>query len=311
MSDEKHGTRQGSSVGRGEDGRPPMNPSPIDKMPPIHVAALFPEVSGRLVELLRSLRADEWHLRTVSSRRTVKDIAAHLLDGSLRRLSMQRDGYSPPDGSGKPESDETLMDFLNRLNAEWEAGTRRLSPRVLADLIEWADAQLAGLFQSLNPRGPAIFPVAWAGEERSENWMDVARDYTEKWHHTQQVFDATGRPSTIMNRRLGHPCLDIFMRALPFTFREADAAEGTVVGVSVLGEAGGGWYIERRRGGWRQVAEPPRPAKAVVTMGQDTAWKVVTKRRSRDDTLRQFADIQIVGDRELGVHALDMVSVMA
>ena len=37
--------------------------------------------------------------------------------------------------------------------------------------------------------------------------MDMARDYTEKWHHTQQIFDATKRPSTIMSRRLGHVIL--------------------------------------------------------------------------------------------------------
>jgi hypothetical protein len=61
-------------------------------MPPIFVADLFPEVSRRLVELLRSLCAEEWQKPTVSSRRTVKDIASRLLDGSLRRLSMQCDG---------------------------------------------------------------------------------------------------------------------------------------------------------------------------------------------------------------------------
>src|ERR1051325_2201296 len=134
-------------------------------MPPILVADLFPEVTNRLVELLRSLSPDEWHLVTVSSRRTVKDIASHLLDGSLRRLSMQRDCYRPADGRSQPRADEPLMDFLNRLNDEWETGARRLSPKVLVDLIEWADVQLAELFQSLDPRGPAIFPVAWAGEE--------------------------------------------------------------------------------------------------------------------------------------------------
>lgn len=207
-------------------------------MPPILVADLVPEVTRRLVELLRSLSAEEWQLPTVSSRRTVKDIASHLLDGSLRRLSMQRDGYRPADGRTQPRADEPLVDFLNRLNDEWETGTRRLSTKVLVDLIEWADAQLADLFGSLDPHVPAIFPVAWAGEGQSENWMDVARDYTEKWHHTQQIFDATQRPSTVMNRRLGHPCLDIFMRALPFTFRSADAKVGSVVTVAVTGEAG-------------------------------------------------------------------------
>jgi hypothetical protein len=74
-------------------------------LPPILVADLFPEVTSRLVALLRSLSPDEWQRATVSSRRTVKDIASHLLDGSLRRLSMQRDGYRP---AGEP-----LVGFLN------------------------------------------------------------------------------------------------------------------------------------------------------------------------------------------------------
>ena len=51
-------------------------------MPPIPVADLFPKISIRLVDLLWSLSTEEWHLPTVSSRRTVKDIAHHLLDGS-------------------------------------------------------------------------------------------------------------------------------------------------------------------------------------------------------------------------------------
>lgn len=280
-------------------------------MPPILVADLFPEVTSRLLELLRSLSPDEWHLPTVSSRRTVKDIASHLLDGSLRRLSMQRDGYRPDDGRSQPRAGEPLVDFLTRLNDEWETGTRRLSPKVLTDLIEWADRQLANLFRSLDPQGEAIFPVAWAGEDRSENWMDVARDYTEKWHHTQQIFDATQRPSTIMTRKLGHPCLDIFMRALPFTFRVVEAEPGSLVTVAVTGEAGGNWHVERRTGGWAQIADPTRLAAATVTMDQGTAWKLVTKRRSPEANRQQFPDVRITGDEALGQNVLRMVSVMA
>lgn len=280
-------------------------------MPPILVAHLFPEITRRLLCLLKSLDDEEWQHPTVSSRRTVKDIASHLLDGSLRRLSTQWDGYRPNDGRSQPRPDEPLMDFLNRINDEWEIGTRRLSPKVLIDLIEWADIQMAELFQSLDPHGPAIFPVAWAGEQQSENWMDVARDYTEKWHHTQQIFEATHRPSTIIERSLFHPCLDIFLRALPFTFRSVAAAPATVVTVSIDGEAGGKWHIEKSSTGWEQTAEASRPAAATVTMDQDTAWKLVTKRRSRDVIRRQFPDVRIDGDQSLGVHVLEMVSVMA
>jgi len=280
-------------------------------MPPILVAPLFPEVTTQLLKLLRSLKPDEWQLPTVSSRRTVKDIASHLLDGSLRRLSMQRDGYRPLDGNSQPRAGEPLMDSLNRLNDEWETGTRRLSPQVLIELTAWADAQLAELFQSLNPHAPAIFPVAWAGESQSENWTDVARDYTEKWHHTQQIFDATGRSSTIMNRRLGHPCFDTFMRALPFTFQSVEAATGSVVAVIVTGEAGGEWRLQQTENGWEQISARHHAPTTTVTMDQNTYWKLVTKRRSHDAIVQQFPYIQITGDNALGQTVLDMVSVMA
>ena len=73
--------------------------------------------------------------------------------------------------------------------------------------------------------------------------MDVARDYTEKWHHTQQIFEAVGTPSTITGSRLFHPCLDTFLRALPFTYRNVQAEDGTSVVVSIYGEAGGDWFL--------------------------------------------------------------------
>jgi len=280
-------------------------------MPPIQIAPLFPEISRHLVALLRSLTPDEWRLPTVSSRRQVKDIATHLLDGSLRRLSMQRDGYDANAPETRPQPGETLVAFLTRLNDDWEVGTRRLSPRVLTDLIEWADRQLADLFGSLDPEGPAIFPVAWAGEEQSRNWMDVARDYTEKWHHTQQIFDATGRTSSITSRHLFHPCLDIFCRALPYTYRDVSAPDGTVVTLAVTGEAGGEWHIRRGAAGWEQLATTSATPAARVTMDQETAWKLVTKRRPREAALQQFPGIEIAGDESLGGHLLDMVSVMA
>src|SRR5262249_38731340 len=160
------------------------------------------------------------------------------------------------------------------------------------------------LFRSLDPHGPAPFPVSWAGEDRSKNWMDAAREYTEKWHHTQQIFEATGCPSTILDRRLGYPCLDIFMRALPIAFRGASSLPGGVVTVCVTGEAGGSWHMERQAAGWAQIPEAPRSPAATVTMDQDTAWKLVTKRRGRDAARQEFPGIRFDGDESLGMHVL-------
>jgi len=113
-----------------------------------------------------------------------------------------------------------------------------------------------------------------------------------------------------MDQRLGIPCFDIFMRALRFTYRNVDAAMGSFVTVKAVGEAGGTWYVERQAEGWRQVAQSQRTSTATVTKGQDTAWRILTKRRNLDDVLRQFPGMTIEGDKELGCHALTMVSVM-
>lgn len=278
---------------------------------PLAVGHLFPDVSQRLIALLDSLDDAEWRLPTLSSGRCVKDVAAHLLDGSLRRLSLQRDAYVPPKGQGEPQRDETLLDYLTRLNREWETATRRLSPRVLCRLIEWADEELSRFFQSLDPHGKAVFSVAWAGEDASLNWMDLAREYSEKWHHTQQIFDATARPSTIVERRLFFPCLDVFLRALPYTFQQVAAPQGSAVSVKITGEAGGEWSVTRSGESWVLAPRASGAPTAQFTIDQDDAWKLFTKRLDRAEAIRRFPSIRIEGDTELGSHVIDMVSVMA
>jgi len=149
---------------------------------PILTAHLFPELSQRLIALLDSLDAADWE-RPVSPAWAVRDVAAHLLDGSLRRLSAQRDGHRDRAAGQDSAGYADLLGYLNRLNADWVQAAARLSPRVLTDLIRSNDQQLAALFAALDPQSDALWPVAWAGEEVSRNWFDVAREYTEKWHH--------------------------------------------------------------------------------------------------------------------------------
>ncbi len=164
---------------------------------------------------------------------------------------------------------------------------------------------------SRDPFAPAIFPVAWAGEEASLNWFDVARDYTEKWHHTQQIFDAVARPSTIMTRRLYHPCVVTFLRAVPFTFRDVAAADGTVVVVAVTGDAGGARQIVRHGDAWRLKEAGDATCSAKVLIPQADAWQVFTKCRTPEAALAQFPDIRVEEDPQLGRRVLSIVSIMA
>ncbi|HEY0899336.1 MAG TPA: maleylpyruvate isomerase N-terminal domain-containing protein, partial [Sphingobacteriaceae bacterium] len=83
----------------------------------IEVLHLFPRLNERLMELLRGLNQEQWQKPTVCKRWTVKDIAAHLLDTSLRRLSSGRDGYKAP--FPQVHSYGELVQHLNSLNAIW------------------------------------------------------------------------------------------------------------------------------------------------------------------------------------------------
>ena len=84
---------------------------------PILVAHLYPQIETRLIKLLRSLSPEDWLRPTICPGWSVKDIAAHLLDTSLRRLSMARDGFfgEAPENA---DSYDGLVRFLDRLNAD-------------------------------------------------------------------------------------------------------------------------------------------------------------------------------------------------
>jgi hypothetical protein len=53
--------------------------------------------------------------------------------------------------------------------------------------MEVATKSLAELHASRDPFAMAPYGVSWAGEEKSANWFDTAREFTERWHHQQQI----------------------------------------------------------------------------------------------------------------------------
>src|SRR5919204_3439565 len=147
---------------------------------PIFAAHLFEKLESSLLELLNSLSPEDWEKQTVAPKWKVKDVAAHLLDTQLRKISICRDGYV----SEQPNlsTDDGLVDFINRLNAGGVEIYRRLSPPLLTELMAVASKQTVAYHQSLDPFAEAHFPVTWAGESRSQNWFDTASELTERWH---------------------------------------------------------------------------------------------------------------------------------
>jgi len=121
----------------------------IEPLKPILTAHLFPKLDGMLVELLRSLAPEDWEKQTVSPKWKVKDVAAHLLDTSLRGVSVGRDGYVVE--SPRITSAADLAAFIIRLDSEGVIVYRRLSPLVLIRLVEVAAKSLAEFHASRDP----------------------------------------------------------------------------------------------------------------------------------------------------------------
>ena len=257
-----------------------------------------------LIELLRSLTQQEWDAQTVSPKWKVKDVAAHLLDTQLRKLSLARDRYAAK--SPAIDASFDLVAFINQLNAKGVAIYARLSPTVLISLMELASRESVAYHQSLDPFAPAQFNVSCAGEEVSLNWFDTAREFTERWHHQQQIRLAVNRPG-ILTPELYHPVLDCFMRALPHTYRDVPAAPRTLLRFDVSGECGGTWWLFGDGHAWRLVTESLGQRVSRITIPQAIAWRIFTK---GIDKTSAATEISLEGDRTLGLHILSMKAIV-
>jgi uncharacterized protein (TIGR03083 family) len=235
--------------------------------------ALFRPVSTELVTLLRGLAPEDFDRPTIAGSWLVRDVVAHIVDLTFRRLSFHRDRMTPPPPTRPINSDRDFVAFINDLNAQWVTASRRFSPRVLTDLLERGSTDLADWFESLPLEAPALFGVSWAGEQQSAGWFDIGREFVEVWHHQQQIRLAVGAP-LLTDPHYLRPVLDISLRALPHAFRQAGAAGDTVV-IEISGNAGGTWTLVREADGWLLRNGDTDAASVRVKLDDDAAWRLL------------------------------------
>jgi uncharacterized protein (TIGR03083 family) len=277
----------------------------LDPVGPIEVVDLFPTLSDELLNVLRELQPTDWERPTVCSPWTVKDVAAHLLGGSLSRLwkPEQRPTSSEPSSLGFEE----LLDLINRQNEDWVQAARRISPEMLVELLELTDRRLYEHFRSLGPHEKAGISVAWASEDLAPNWLDMAREFTEKWLHQQHIREAVGLP-LLVERKWLSPVLETFMYALPRTFRNERYEDGTSVSVQITGEAGGQWSLVKNPSQWQLFKGLVPETNVIVELDQDLAWRLFTKGITPGIALHR---VRVKGDISLGERVLDTVAIMA
>jgi hypothetical protein len=196
---------------------------------------------------------------------------------------------------------------VNRLNAEGVAYAGRLSPRLMTDLLEVIEGWVADYVASLPPHGEAHFPVAWANESRSEHWMDIGREYTERWHHQMQIRRAVGAPALLLERQWLEPLLDLSVRAFPRAYAQVQAAPGAGVVFRVSGDGDYAWSVIRGDAGWMVARGALPDASATVSVDADTAWKLLYNALNTETAAARAV---ITGDHALALPLLQARSVM-
>jgi uncharacterized protein (TIGR03083 family) len=275
---------------------------------PISTVEPIREIDEALETLLESLDDDAWRRPAVKDWR-VRDVAAHLLDGNLRRLSLDRDqhqpeGTPPPDD---PESFQSWVELLNRLNADWTKAAQRLSPAVILQLLRVTNADVSSYFESLDPDAPAAFEVGWARPGESKVWLDVAREYTEKWHHQQQIRDAVGQPRLDAPHLL-RPLIETLLRAVPLAYESVGAETGTRVLIVATDLAGDGWLLKKDDAWNLYGARDNTTADATIRMTSEVMWRFLMKQTPPDGAR---ASAEISGTPELVTPFFEAVAVMA
>ena len=238
---------------------------------------LFPRERAALLEVLSSLDDAEWQLPTACPGWTVHDLALHLLNDDLRYLAGKRDGYSSPHGPvvAPPYGRAEVTALVNELNQRWIDGARWMSPRQLMELLAQSGEELARYLETVE-MGAIGMVVDWVGPEPAPVWVDVAREFTERWMHQQQIRDAAGRPP-LYDRWAIYPVFDSFMLALPHALRAVEAPVGANVHLTIRGEAGCTWIVRRAEAGWEFGADRGVEPFAAVSLDQDDAWRLFTR----------------------------------
>ena len=269
---------------------------PLESPADIDTRGLFRPVSDALVTLLRGLPVQDWDRPTIAGGWVVRDIVAHMLDTTLRRLSFHRDAMPPPPPPHEIRSERDFVAFINGINAQWVTASKRLSPRVLTDLYERASNEAADWWEALPLTAPALFSVSWAGESVSAGWFDIGREFTEQWHHQQQIrmaVDADG----LADPRYLRAVLEVSVRGLPHAFRDVPAEPGATATIHISGASGSDWTLEREPARWMLWrGETPAPT-VRIRMDDHTAWQLLYNALSDSDAER---GIQIEGRTELG-----------
>ncbi|HJY61666.1 MAG TPA: maleylpyruvate isomerase N-terminal domain-containing protein [Streptosporangiaceae bacterium] len=256
--------------------------------PPRDYAGLFAVERDRLTELLAGLQAPDWERPSPCPGWTVLGLCCHLVGDDLGLLARNRDGFlGTPARAG---SEAEFAAWLDELQAEWVRAARRLSPRLVTDLLRCAGPQISVMFAGEDVRGRTA-SVSWAGPDLVPAWLGQARELSEYWIHRQQILQALGRPSDL-RADLAGPVLDALRWAYPYRLAGALARPGDTVSISVTGPLARTWHLVAAETGWQFDDRPGPRLAGSLAMNAEQAWRLLTNNMPAAGQ----ADLRVSGD---------------
>lgn len=265
--------------------------------PAVDVVALLEPERAALLDLLDGCDDAGWRAPTACPGWSVHHLALHLVHDDLRRLSAARDGHA---GTWvEATSLDQLVARLDEVNQAWvRVAATTVSPRLTRELLAWLAEPTRAWLAGLDPEAEGA-SVTWAGPGPHPNWLDVAREYTERWVHQQQIRLAVGRPG-LDGRAFAEPVIDTFARALGVALPARP--DGTEVQLRVRAPFERCWTLRASAAGWTLAQPSARPA-AVVEAPAGVIWQRAVRMLGHDEAL---ARARVTGDHELAAAVLDL-----
>lgn len=253
-------------------------PVTIPSVSPVEaVAPLFMLERDRLLALLNDLNEADWQRPSPCPGWSVLDLVGHLLGNDLGLLSRRRDDYMgtpAPDGLAEDE----FIDWLDQLQMAWVGAARRISPRLVTELLAWTGPRLVDVLGD-EDLGERATPVSWAGPQAAPRWLDQLRELSEYWIHRQQLHEAVQRPVDL-DPVLLRPILSGLRWALPHRLTQAGLELDGVIRIEVGEPINEQWTLAATDGVWDFSAPTHQHhhqdvATTMVLTG-DTAWRLLT-----------------------------------
>jgi hypothetical protein len=161
---------------------------------------------------------------------------------------------------------------------EWAEAARRLSPRVVIDLLAWSAPQLVDMFEDQDPTA-CLAHVSWAGPDPLPVWLNQLRELSEYWIHRQQLLQALDLPADLRSDLVG-PILEGLRWAYAFRLGKVPAAFGDTVVITITGPYAATWHLVATESGWDFPTMPGTKVVASLSLTTDQAWRLLSNNLS-------------------------------